>query len=593
MIDLTGTYDIECAGWDRFKVAATYDGHTARIHSTLDSLTDYLLDRGGTWWAHCGGQYDGLAVADEINRRQLPAQIDYPRSRITRLVRGRTILRDSFSLLPFSLENVAAMAKLPCPRMPWACTCPTFRKCLGYCQLATRPARDFHDYVIGDCRVLYNALCELVDFADTHKIDLRGTIGSTAWSTAQRHLKLPDAALPRGIWEQVGQADYGARQTLTRPVAPGPGTHRDITSAYPAALARVAVPVGEPEGRGAKDAARAFSQRLPGCYQAVVDVPPAFLPALPYRYADRISYPHGTLRGSWTLLELEAAEARGAKISAIRGAVTWPRARVLFASLVDDWYRIRARVGKYTPWGRWMRELANSLTGKFGEAPWKRTIRMNPRVDQIVTCHRVGPCRHGCTKACLAWEMIDKWGRMWAQPYYAPPKSGHLHWAAYLKAATRIAWLTEAERHGEALVAGNCDSIWTTSRIRSQPQGRALGAWETKNSWTEWEARSPSVYRYRDGHTGEVVIRASGAGLMTDAEWQAGRIDRARGVETLIAAAQKGGKLFRRKNQRWTLPGSDDVEWFGDRKLDASGCVTRPVDVAELHDRSTRVRVSA
>jgi hypothetical protein len=76
---------------------------------------------------------------------------------------------------------------------------------------------------------------------------------------------------------------------------------------------------------------------------------------------------------------------------------------------------------------------------------------------------------------------------------------------------------------------------------------------------------------------------------MTDAEWKAGSLERSRGVETLLEAAEHGQGLFHRKNSRWTLPGSGDhLEWFGDRKLDASGLVTRPVDADELRERSAR-----
>lgn len=586
MIEITGTFDIECAGWDRFVVAATYDGSSSEIHTTCSGLVDYLLARGGTWWAHCGGQYDGLAVAEELNRRRKRCQIDYPRSRMTRLVCGRTTLRDSFALLPFSLEVVAAMSGARVPKLPWPCSCRL--KCGGYCQIGVRPARELHPYVIADCRVLHAGLTELVDFAYTHRIDLQGTVGGTAWVTAKRDLKLPDADLPPAVWGRIHHADYGGRTVLARPRAPGPGTHRDISSAYPAALARVSLPTGAPRDLGKQNAVVAFLASQAGVYQAHVTVPDSFLPPLPWRCGGRITYPVGTFSGCWTLPELQAAEQRGVQIERIDSAVCWSASSVMFGSLIEHWYGIRRRVGKLSPWGRWMRELANSLTGKFGEQPDRRTIRMHPDRDSIVVCKRTGVCRRGCAGACGAWDQLDRWGFMWGQPYHRMAPSGHLQWSAYLKAATRVAWLTEAERHGEAcLVSGNTDSIWTTSRLRSIPEGRALGAWETKNSWTEWEARSPSCYRYRDSSSGNVVIRAAGAGHMTDDEWKAGSMDRSRGVETLLEAAEHGQGLFHRKNSRWTLPGSNDhTEWYGDRKLDASGLVTRPVDADELRERS-------
>lgn len=587
MIELTGTFDIECANWDRFEVAATYDGVRAKIHTSRESLVDYLLSRGGTWWAHYGGQYDGLAVAEELKRRTRACQIDYPRSRMTRLVCGNLTVRDSYGILPFGLETIAAMSGERCPRLPWDCACAL--RCGGFCRIGIEPTEQLHDYVVADCRVLYRGMCELIDFCNTNGIELRGTIGGTAWATAKARLGLKDADIPPSVWKQIAPADKGGRTVLVRPVAPGPGTHRDITSAYPAALARTALPVGTPRELGRKNAATALSRSQAGIYRVVVDVPETFLPPLPWRQNNRIRYPFGAFRGVWPLPELEAAIARGVKVLRVDSALCWHRTQVVFASLVKRWYEIRAKVGKDGPWGRWMREVANALTGKFGEQPERRTLRMCPTFDRIVICRREGACRRGCVGACGAWECLDKWGHIWGQPYYRTAPSGHLAWSAYLKAATRIAWLTEAERHGEAhLVAGNTDSIWTTSRQRSIPEGRALGAWETKNTWTEWEARAYNCYRYRDGATGQIVVRASGAPHLTDDEWKRGHLDRERGIETLLEAARAGHDLFHRKNQHWTLPGTPDVEWFGDRKLGPSGTVTYPVDADVLRERTER-----
>ncbi len=445
--------------------------------------------------------------------------------------------------------------------------------------------------MIADCRSLYGGLTALIEFAAEHGIDLHGTVGGTAWATAQRDLLLPDAEFAPSVWKKIAPADKGGRTVLVRPSSPGPGTHRDITSAYPAALASVSLPVGEPRELGSKNAATAFLRGQSGVYQATVTIPEMFLPPLPWRHGDRITYPHGAISGSWPANELVAAESRGCQIERIHSGIAWRRSRVIFAPLIAHWYSIRRKVGKRSPFGMWMREVSNAITGKLGEQPWRRTIRMHPDRDSIVVCQRTGVCRRGCTGACGAWEQLDRWGGMWAQPYYRTAPSGHLHWSAYLKAATRIAWLTEAERHGERhLVSGNTDSIWTTARFASVPEGIGLGAWETKNGWTEWEARSPSCYRYRDLSTGRIVIRAAGAGAMTDAEWIAGSMERSRGVETLLEAADAGHPLFHRRRSRWTLPGEEGQEWFGDRKIRGESLVTYPVDADVLRDRLRRAR---
>ncbi len=57
-----GTFDIECADWDRFVLGSCYDGHRARSFYTLDGLLDHMRKKGGTWWGHAMGIYDGLAI---------------------------------------------------------------------------------------------------------------------------------------------------------------------------------------------------------------------------------------------------------------------------------------------------------------------------------------------------------------------------------------------------------------------------------------------------------------------------------------------------------------------------------------------------
>lgn len=589
LLPCDGTFDIECANWDRFAVAATYDREHTKIHRSVESLVSHMRKRGGVWWAHCGGQYDVLPIADLFDREGKSCQIDYPRSRVTRLVSGSLVLRDSFALMPFSLEIVAAIAEMPCPRLPWACTCSL--GCGGYCQIgkmASRGDPDLEEYVGGDCRVLYRALERLAHFARDSRIDLKGTIGASAWATAKRQLQIPDADISPHIWGRLSSADHGGRQVLARPMANGPGTHRDISSAYPAALARVSLPDGKPTLLGRREATAALVDERPGVYCCRVTIPDdVFLPALPVRIdtagRERVVYPTGTLTSTWCLPELNAALERGCRIERVDHAITYPQERVIFSGLMRHWYGIRRKVGKKTALGRWMRELANSLTGKFSERPERMTVRMHP--SQIKFCHRVGVCRWGCTGACGAYVQLDRWGHIWGQPYYRTADSGHLQWAIYLKAATRIAWLAEAERHGRDLVSGHTDSIWTTSRKRSKPEGTALGAWETKCTWSEWEARSAACYRYRDLATGKVVIRASGAAGMTDEEWNAGRYERSRGVETLLTAAEKGNGLFHRRTRAFTLPGSNDLDagrWFGDRMLDGSGKLTHPAPI-EVH----------
>jgi hypothetical protein len=596
-VKITGTIDIECAAWDRFAVAAAYlpsqgdRGPGASFtFGSIGELVDFLLARpGSTWWAHAGGNYDFLAIAEELRRRQIPCAIDLAGARVSRVVGGGIVLRDSWPLVPLSLSVAAALADERAPELGLPCACG--EACGGYCAIRPGDRRpSVAAYCAEDARVLYRVLRAIEGHAADLGLELRGTIGGTAWATARAELGLPDADLPPALWRQVRSAYYGGRVTIARPRATGPGSHWDLGSAYPAALAVTAIPHGQVGAASGRDALRCLTIERPGVYACEVTVPEMFLPPLPARQGERVTYPIGTFRGVWTLAELEAAIARGATVDRVLWCVVWESSSVLFGDLIRRWWRARARAGRRSPLGEWLRLLPNSLTGKLAEGPDRRSARMFPA--EIKYCRGKRPCsRLRCVGACGAMEQLDLLGQVWAVPFYRPATSGHIQWAAYLTAATREQWLAGAETQGRDLVYGDTDSIWTTGRIRPTPAGNGLGQWAYKHAWSDWECAAPRAYRYRDQHGGGVV-RTAGM-TITDEEFTSGRAERDRGVLSFTEAAgaitDRNGGLFRRRHRTWTLPSRGaERGWYGDRMLDTDERVTFPVTYGAQEKESIR-----
>lgn len=573
---LRGTYDIECADWDRFVVGATYEPHNPKVWHDPDLMIDHMRSRGGTWWAHAGGVYDVLLVGERLRARGIKYQGDEAQHRITRLVCGSLEARDSYALFPAPLDELCGLLGREVPSLPWPCVCTL--DCGGYCQIARKAAEgdpDLEDYCVADCKALYDGLVALGEHCERHGIDLRGTLGSTAWATAQAALGLPDAEFPSlDLWRRVRRADKGGRLAIVRPKARGPGSHFDIRNAYPSALARAELPVGGVRELGAGNASHALDAASPGVYSVTVEVADdCFLPPLPWRVADRVVYPTGRFSGAWALPELCAALDRGVRLVEVSSAIVWESTAPLFADLVRDWYAIRRKVGADSPLGQWQSRLMKALCGKLAEGPEKNRILVNP--DKIRICVREKGCRNGCTGRCRRYEQIDLWGHIWSAPYWKLAPSGHVQWSAYLRAHTRIQWITEAEKFGADVVYGNTDSLWTLGRKLPSPIGDDLGHWERKHGFTDWECRAPNVYRYRDD-TGQLSIRAAGAPQITEADWQRGQGVNARGVTSFRRAARSTGSLFQKKHRRWTLAAEPDDGMYGDRKLGADG-ITYPL----------------
>jgi hypothetical protein len=585
----TGTLDIETHDWDQFVLGATYDGHRPEIWNSLDELIDHLRQRGGTWWAHAGGVYDLLAVLEQLRMRGISCQVDRAQHRVSRIVCGSLTLRDSYSLWPMPLDELAGAIGVPVPKLPWKCTCGAKPPCGGYCRIGEKAADgdpDLEDYCKADARVLYDALHHLHAWAGDHKIDLRGTLGQTAWCAAQDELGVPASDLPFHLWRVARRADKGGRVAIVKPRARGPGAYHDICNAYPAQLARAELPVGACRQLGSRQASLALENARPGLYSVTALVPDdSFLPPLPWHFDGQLVFPTGEISGMWPLPELAAAAERGVQFERVHSAIVWEATAPVFAPLVQRWYEIRRKVGRKTPLGQWIGRLAKALTGKFAERPERERVTMHP--GSITVCTRTKQCRDGCTGRCGAYRQIDLEGHIWAIPYQKLGASAYPQWSSYLRAMTRVQWLEQAEKFARTddLAFGNTDSLWHTSRASPSPCGDGLGQWEHQHGWTKLDIRSASTYAFVDDD-GEFRVR--GVPGLTAEDWKRGHGMIDRGVVTFARAAATSPEapLFRKRSRRWTLPqGAPQKTVYGDREIGNSG-ITYPIPATVLRERA-------
>lgn len=596
-IRIDGTIDLECAQWDRVVVAAMYsprDGH--RTFRSVGALVDELLARGGWWWSWSGGTYDTLAIADELLRRGLRALVHLAGARVTRLEVGNFKLCDAYALIPMDLDTACGLAgDPPVGPLGWPCICGG--ACGGYCRISPSMSesrkRELEGYCVEDARKGYRAIAALVDFAEEHDLDLRGTIGGAAWATAARWIGLPKVDWHWSTWKRVREGYYGGRITVGRAWAPG-GVKYDLNSAYPWALASQELPVGDPIELGGDRAGAAYRFGAPGIYRAVVRIPDAWLPPLPYRLpSGRLSFPLGELAGAWPITELEAAEARGAEIVDVISAITWPGKAVLFDDFVGWCYDERQKRGKDTAWGKWLRLFPNSLTGKLAENPERQGVMMHPSPDSIVVCdgtsersRRAGCSIERCTERCGKWSQIDPWGQIWTIPLFRLGAGAHVHWGAYVTAAIRLRSLEAWEACGDDFLYGHTDSC-LTSGAEPPGVGDELGQWGNQGVFGDWHCTGPVACTYVDGN-GEVHAKVAGLSATSERAWlfdadHEREIVEARGVRTFREAASSGEGLFKRRRRVIRRP--EDTGWRGDRIVAGSDGRTYPVDRGTLEER--------
>lgn len=603
-IRVDGVVDIECANWIHYVVGAVYTPMSgARTFRTVETLVDHLLAAGGTWWAWSGGTYDFLCIAKELHRRGLPCRIHAGGSRATRLECGALKLCDAYALVPMDLDSACGLAgEAPVGPLGWRCQCG--QQCGGYCRISTHLSesrlRELGGYCIEDARKGYKILAALMTWAAAHGVVLRGTIGGSAWATAEKMIGLPEVDWHYSTWNRVREGYYGGRTTVGHAHAPG-GAHYDISSSYPASLARVAVPVGGPIELGCTDAALAYAARSPGIYRVTVDVPEMDLPPLPYRLpSGRLSFPFGSLTGSWPANELAAAEARGCRIQAFHSAVAWESSAVLFDGFVETFWAHRATAGKSSALGKWLRLFLNALPGKLAEQPERTGIAMFPDIESIFLCTgkserslASGCTAAHCTERCGRWHPLDPLCTIWGIPRWRIGSGAHVQWAAYTLADARLSWLTGAEQAGpENLLYGATDSLWLR-RGAPDDVGDGCGQWEYQGMLGDWKCWGPNQYQYV-ADTGEVVVRVAGLHASSAKAWiteHEREIVEARGVMTFREGAA-AGDLFSRRTR--TIHRPEETGWRGDRILASGSGKTYPVDREAIEERDrSRARQTA
>ena len=616
-IEVTGVFDIETQDWSIYVLGALLVGGTYLEYDWRreEELVDRILTIDGTLWAHNGGKYDTLWLLSHIARREIPAQVWCAGQRIVNLKVGKLQVRDSAALIPMTLEKGALLGGQQKAKTELPCRCG--EDCGGYCSIrrgmASCDLRRLSEYLRQDCHATREMLRALVSYAEKEDIDLTGTIGSSAWCTAQRLYELPKAKWAAKLYQFANQAKHGGRVQVFRPYADH-GHRYDINSSYPAALKRTALPTGEMSYHDSPaEASKLFEQEKEGIYQASVSVPDLFVPPLPVRFPKRVGYPIGNFTGTWTRIELVYALGRGARIANLHRALVWERADRVFEPFIDKLMKLRWQAieeasrdprfrenPKKHSLAEWLKLLANSAIGKLGQNPETDNVKVNP--DEVTSCPANGVCagvpspwcglngccRHKCLGTCKRWTCLDRRGaqKIWTYETYRIADCAHVHWSAYGLSAARIELSEELcadGQGGESAIYCDTDSCYAT-KPRVRQLGSSLGQWAYEGNFRAFLALAPKVYRYRDPARGREVVRAKGipdAGQHWDTLQKGKPVEIARGVMSFRSAARAShslDQLFIRKQTSRHL--EVQTRTYGDRW--AMGPMTFPLEAEKV-----------
>lgn len=216
-----------------------------------------------------------------------------------------------------------------------------------------------------------------------------------------------------------------------------------------------------------------------------------FMPPLPVR-GERLLFPAGTFRGTWTREELDAS---GASIEKIHNGITFPvSAGPVLRQYTDRLYKLR--LAAKNPFEKWLYKiLMNSLYGKFASAPSLWTL-----ISEDEYVENSGPGRGECY--CNARKIWDGSVYLVQEAMDGYPIHTNYIWPALITGRARSRLFNDGKRlrsSGGRLFYCDTDSLIYSGKenLGNDP---ALGQWgtETHKSGTDLEIRGPKMYRIGD-----------------------------------------------------------------------------------------------
>jgi hypothetical protein len=358
-----GVYDLE---WHRETLKVTHcgvrDDSGYRCHRTVEELLQDCLTAGGWWFAHAGGSYDMVQLFPQI--------LTHTDWHVTAAFSGSaavvvTITTDDGREAKFGDSAMLLKAKLA-----------DIGRIVGLAKGDLEEAegagwKEVRDYNERDCEILYVALHQFQDRLRALGGELRATLASCAMAIFRSRYLSRDLATSAAANAIARQAYTASRVEIFRPECER-ANYYDINSSFPYSMTF-------PCPGEIKRVARRWNGSDLALVDATVEVPDCYLPPLPLRVEGSVYHPTGRWRSWYSGLDLNEAEAAGARIVQVHSATHFHEWTDL-AAYSRDLYarRLQAKAAGNKMDDMVTKILLNSLYGKLAENPEKEELQVRP-----------------------------------------------------------------------------------------------------------------------------------------------------------------------------------------------------------------------
>lgn len=452
-------------------------------------------------WAHNGGGFDHQFLFAAI---YLDTSFEiYPVLSgsstilmfITHIPSGKKLLfMDSLRILPMSLSEIG--------RKLW----PDGTMNKGELDFRTTPIDDprWIEYNARDCEILRKALIAVQSAINLLGAEMGLTGGSTALDLFRRQY------LDQKLW-----AGYASDESLYRDSYYGGRTEifdlrravgcrtYDVNSLYPYACTFPLPATFRKKVKGDNVESRELlsdslrDDELVTFVRCKVNVPPTYVPPLPYR-GDKLIFPTGTFRGTWTSADLNSLVSAGGTVREIETIVAYD-GKPFAARMMTDLYRSRKSEEK-TEAAQALaiacKLMMNSFYGKLGQKPEREKFRAMASAEWIKEQLE----NHG-----EPWTMHDQDGVLWKTTTFKTDPHMLPHVAAHITALAR------RRHYADMLLATpiycDTDSIVTRDRL---PESSDLGGMKLEHEWDWFQPLVPKMYHGEE--KGKLIEKTKGFG---------------------------------------------------------------------------------
>lgn len=588
--DIETNRDPDTGRWDDVVCVCSIDddGAEVRARSIAEAFESWesagYLAGAWTLVAHWGGIFDFRLIVDWSLRNGWTLDTGQVSGGFglwsATLRKGSLVARltDSARIVPTSLDKAARELNL------------VEKKDTSYDRRAFKTFDDGRtvEYCMRDCRVLRSIVGKFRAAWESLGVGLRAT--AAAGASAALRLHVPD-----DCWgwtpEQdaaVAPAYYGGRVEVFRRACDR-GWFADVVSSYPAAMSR---PLPTRHLFTRHRAADPGPGRL-GIVCATVHVPDVDIGPLPYRPAhgplrDRLVFPTGEFRGTWTHEELTCAVELGlARIRRVHATHVYD-AEPWAADYMRHWFAVKAQGGAFT----YPAKIAlNSASGKLCERP-ERT-ELTGRADTVEALNDAAEFADMIGEPLPSRRVVAEYRvagvPVWDVESFRTGSLRHMAAAAHVTGRGREVLLRRMVSAG-CQVYCDTDSVFAFfgAGLTRERFATGLGEFAFESVFTDGEFLRPKVYAYRVG--GELRVRAKGFRMpdgkrfpkALESAWNRIRAGKSLAFQP-AAAVRRGmahGDIGVRRDRQLRRFNPDGI----DKRFFFSDGTSRPWNIRELED---------